>query len=745
MKTKKLFLGLFCLAALVLSGCDGSNSKSNDSSKPSSQNVTSSEQVVSSENQSQNSSEQSSANASSEENSSEEASSESQHVHNYEFQQFIWTETPGAYTAVAQYKCTDDYVTEIYDAVVTKDPSSVAQVCEEEHPKNVWKATYDGHSETKEETLTPIHHSWSVSTWEWTGVTSAVAHFVCAHDANHTHDETATGEKIVKTTLVEPNCTNKGSDSYTATVTFGGQNYSDTKVVDVPATGIHTKDAYGFCTSGGEYLGDTKELNTDFTVDAAVEYFFRVPIDTTQHYCFLVSGTNKQAIGTATAWIRVNDEMQSVGNLASFADEYDLGIFDYPTMINIADEKGDGYLYVKLEEADNSGIHLIMEASNEHLLDFAGQCVGGDYYEGTTEDLNTLINLGTETSPGHYEMSTDETAYYRFEAYPEHVYHLDKTHIETSEVTFYYRSKINGEWVELVRVSGSFTTPNSTAFDDGYVYCVVSPVMALSDANIKLRLIGHPDGCEDDYGFCTQHEGEYIGSTISNNGTWPDVNISSGKKDFFRFAIEEGHSYSIYDSTWEINYERFTAFLRNVTTGEMTPVEMTHKNMVNYTPVLDSVGDGYLYLVVTATGAIVNGQIDVETIHQYNNYGLCTSCGRFIDAEQLYDGSTSDPFTLEVGEKAYFFHEVERNDNPPIGIEFNDSFFGTEPSKMFVVRNDQVVELEYNGAGSTQDYSEYYMTSANALQEGEVVYIIIENNQSGTMTNWTIELSEVIY
>ena len=718
MKTKKLFLVLFCLSALILGGCGG-NSKSNKSDKTSSEGT-----------------------------SSESTSSESTsvHTHNFVFDKFIWTETPGAYTAVAHYVCAADSATEDHNATVTKDPSSVPQVCEEEHPKNVWKAEYDGHSETKEEGLSVIHHNWSLESWAWTDVTSAVAHFVCANDANHTHDETATGAAITEVINTPANCTTPGSATYTATVTFNGQNYSNDKVVNIPATGVHTKDTYGFCTSGGEYLGDTKPLNTDFEVDASGEYFFRVPIDTTQHYCFLIDGNNLQAVGEATAWIRVNDVMQEVGDLDAFKDEYELGQEHWPTMINIADEKGDGYLYVKMEEASNAGIQLIMSASNEHLLNQVGLCVGGDYYAGSPEDLETTINLGTEVSPGHYTMSTDDVAYYKFDAHAGHTYNLAKTHVNADEVTFYYQNVSTGEWIEAVRSAGSFTMPGAGLVSlDGYVYCVVSPMAELSDATIKLRLIGHPDGCEDEYGFCTNHDGFYTGDTISNNGMWSDIDIAQDKKGFFRFAVEVGHSYSFHDDSGEINYTWFAAYLRNPLTGAMTPVETsTHGDMINYTPVLESAGDGYLYLVVTAGGTINGGRIDTTTIHQYNQYGLCTApdCNSFI-GEHLADGETSDPFTIATGEKVYFYHEVEVDSDPNIGIQYSDSYFVTNPGTAFVVRNGQVVELTLNDAASTQDYEEWYMpTAQGGLQEGEFVYIIIENVEVATKTNWTITLTE---
>lgn len=79
----------------------------------------------------------------------------------YEFSKFDWTETPGAYTAKADYLCSLDSSHEYHDATVTKtshlDPKcGVAG-------NNVWKASYEGHEDTKTEVLPALEHSFG----EW--------------------------------------------------------------------------------------------------------------------------------------------------------------------------------------------------------------------------------------------------------------------------------------------------------------------------------------------------------------------------------------------------------------------------------------------------------------------------------------------------------------------------------------------------------------------------------------------------
>ena len=211
---------------------------------------------------------------------------EKAHSHNYVFDSFVWTETTNAYTAKAKYVCSADSSIDLRDATVTKDlDKSVAWVCEEEHPKNEWVASYDGHQDTKTENLEPIHHDWQAESWVWTGYTTAQVHLVCSHDANHIHDVTATGGDITNEVTTPANCSTPGVRTYTASVTYAGHNFTDTKTEPVAATGVHTLDSWGFCTSGHEYRGVTIEtLNSDFEVDTYGEYYFRIPIEGASHY-----------------------------------------------------------------------------------------------------------------------------------------------------------------------------------------------------------------------------------------------------------------------------------------------------------------------------------------------------------------------------------------------------------------------------------------------------------------------------
>ena len=84
-----------------------------------------------------------------------------------------------------------------------------------------------------------VEHKYGEPTWNWTGVESATATFTCEHDATHTQVVNAT---ITSEVTKEATCTEDGVRTYTATVTFEGKTYTDTKTETIKATGEHTWD-----------------------------------------------------------------------------------------------------------------------------------------------------------------------------------------------------------------------------------------------------------------------------------------------------------------------------------------------------------------------------------------------------------------------------------------------------------------------------------------------------------------------
>ncbi len=120
----------------------------------------------------------------------------------------------------------------------------------------------------------PLGHSYGEPAWTWNeDGKSATATFTCENDA--THKETPE-VKVTSAVKISATCTKAGVTTYTATVTFNGQTYTDTKdVTDIPAAGHKltkteakaatcTEDGnieYWHCETCDKYFGDDKGEN----------------------------------------------------------------------------------------------------------------------------------------------------------------------------------------------------------------------------------------------------------------------------------------------------------------------------------------------------------------------------------------------------------------------------------------------------------------------------------------------------
>ncbi len=94
---------------------------------------------------------------------------------------------------------------------------------------SVWK-TGDGK-------LAALGHTYGTTpTWNWTGYTSATATFTCTRGCGHTETVNAA---ITSEVTTAAGCDSTGTRTYTATVTFGGQDYSNAKTETLAVLG-HT-------------------------------------------------------------------------------------------------------------------------------------------------------------------------------------------------------------------------------------------------------------------------------------------------------------------------------------------------------------------------------------------------------------------------------------------------------------------------------------------------------------------------
>ena len=142
---------------------------------------------------------------------------------------------------------------------------AVPATCETAGVKAHWKCEVcgklfsdaEGKTETTLERLAipATGHAYGEPVWKWNDGFTASATFTCGNDASHVENVTATVTNAVTT---EATCEVDGVRTYTAKVTFEGEDYTDTKTETLPATGHDTelvgaKDAT--CTEDG-YTGD---------------------------------------------------------------------------------------------------------------------------------------------------------------------------------------------------------------------------------------------------------------------------------------------------------------------------------------------------------------------------------------------------------------------------------------------------------------------------------------------------------
>ena len=104
-----------------------------------------------------------------------------------------------------------------------------------------------------QEDPTAVAADYQFTGWNWNGYSSATATFT---DQNNSSNVQTVSAQITSSITTQETCTTAGSVTYTATVTFDGNTYTDTKVQTIPATG-HDYDydnavvTAATCTAGG--------------------------------------------------------------------------------------------------------------------------------------------------------------------------------------------------------------------------------------------------------------------------------------------------------------------------------------------------------------------------------------------------------------------------------------------------------------------------------------------------------------
>ena len=162
------------------------------------------------------------------------------------------------FTASATFTCGNDAShVKTVNAAVTNEVTTAATCKADGVRTYTAKVTFEGkeYTDTKTETIAATGHAYGAPVWKWNDDFTASATFTCGNDASHVKTVNAAVTNEVTT---EATCEADGVRTYTAKVTFEGEEYTDTKTETLPATGhdtelVGTKDAT--CTEDG-YTGD---------------------------------------------------------------------------------------------------------------------------------------------------------------------------------------------------------------------------------------------------------------------------------------------------------------------------------------------------------------------------------------------------------------------------------------------------------------------------------------------------------
>jgi len=153
------------------------------------------------------------------------------------------------FTASATFTCGNDTShVETVNAAVTNEVTTAATCKADGVRTYTAKVTFGGkdYTDTKTETLPATGHAYGTPVWKWNDDFTASATFTCGNDASHVERVNATVTNEVTT---EATCKADGVRTYTAKVTFEGEEYTDTKTEVIPALGHDYKD--GKCSRCG--------------------------------------------------------------------------------------------------------------------------------------------------------------------------------------------------------------------------------------------------------------------------------------------------------------------------------------------------------------------------------------------------------------------------------------------------------------------------------------------------------------
>lgn len=178
-------------------------------------------------------------------------------VHAWGTAEYKWSDDYKSCTATV--KCTNCEAVETDTAIIGIDTTPATCTVD---GKTVYTATFSSKlftTQTKEVTIEKLGHTYGAPVWSWSedGKT-ATATFTCTREGC-TAETTGHAQTVTATVSgkqnVAPTCTDKGTTTYTAKVTFEKKDYADTKdVQDIKALGhklTKTAAKAATCTEAG--------------------------------------------------------------------------------------------------------------------------------------------------------------------------------------------------------------------------------------------------------------------------------------------------------------------------------------------------------------------------------------------------------------------------------------------------------------------------------------------------------------
>ena len=597
MKTKKLFFGLFCLGALVLGACSGE--KTSSSAAPASQGSSGSEPQSS-------------------EGSSSSSSSEA-HVHQMAFDSFVWTLTPGDYTAKAKYLCSaDDGYEELHDAVMTKTTDPATHTAD---GANHWKASYDGHEDTKDEVLPSPGHSDNgvglcLADGAYAGVTATVGtntdpanyaagqkyYFRILANGGHTYSLQNAGvtpsetESYYLNSTGEPIAYDKSATPFPMSGTFDSYIYfvhQPTSAENDASFRANIKshearaDEFGFCQDHPDvYVGFDMETNDLIDLDD-------MTVGQKAFRRFNANGYHRYGLNMP-APLAIEDFAFAMKTENGY-QTFNMSASSYDAIPNFDDLSIDDKVYIRVQPVADR-VDPSFGVDEEHAYNSVGVCLYDNAYIGGDE--NTL-DLNEECAPLTYEAG--DTNYYRVRAYAGHTYRFSPTNWVSAK-TDVYALEIGGLPVSLGNMGSGYQIEFPENTQDNYLYFVCGPMTGSgSNAKFKVVLESHP--VDQEHGDCP-HEG--ITPTLVNGVAYgTNFSIPAGGYAFFKaqlsgIALDEWDEFEVYYG--HNHYEDVSVWYKS--NGTWTELEATSGN-VDY-GVYDAGGvtpdDGYIYIQMYNSG-----------------------------------------------------------------------------------------------------------------------------------------------